>query len=665
MRLVAAVPAALVALGIARLLPAEGIGLGLRLAAATAVLLVPGLLIGRAVGVGGVTAALAWTLAALFAALAVTFVAGGSLLLALALVAAVTVAAAPLAWRARPAAQPPLLLAVLALGAVFGIALWHVAGPVGGDGLFHLARVRKLAELDALSLEAVGEFRDGGLHPGYAFPLWHGFLALVGRLAGVDSALVVRHEASVLAPVAFAIAYEAGWAVFRSRGAAAAVLAAQVALIALAPGNGGAYRSLALPATAGRQLLALGALGLVFEALRRPAPGNVATVAAAMLGVAIVHPTYALFLLVPLGGFLAARLIVGPRDLRAAAPVAAALLVPTAAVVVWLLPVARSTASQSPSSEVLTGDRHGAAKYPGQVEILGDGSLRLAPEVLGRGGAVAVAALLCIPLAFFGARRRWGALVLGGSLAVLALMLVAPLFTALAEAVSLSQARRAAGFLPVPFALAGGLLVVAGFVRALVLPVAFGAGLALQLAYPGDFGYRLEEGGPPLAVWIAVVGGAAALVLAPFVRAEARAARDAVVAAAAALFVLPVVVSGLSDWDADARLAGKQLTPGLIAALRDRVPEGAVVFSDVETSYRVAAYAPVYVAAAPPAHVADTDDNRPYERASDVRRFLRSGRPQIPRRYGAEWLVVDRRDFRVRVPLRPVYRDSRYSLYRL
>jgi hypothetical protein len=244
-------------------------------------------------------------------------------------------------------------------------------------------------------------------------------------------------------------------------------------------------------------------------------------------------------------------------------------------------------------------------------------------------------------------------------------MLVAPLFTALAEAVSLSQARRAAGFLPVPFALAGGLLVVAGFVRALVLPVAFGAGLALQLAYPGDFGYRLEEGGPPLAVWIAVVGGAAALVLAPFVRAEARAARDAVVAAAAALFVLPVVVSGLSDWDADARLAGKQLTPGLIAALRDRVPEGAVVFSDVETSYRVAAYAPVYVAAAPPAHVADTDDNRPYERASDVRRFLRSGRPQIPRRYGAEWLVVDRRDFRVRVPLRPVYRDSRYSLYRL
>jgi hypothetical protein len=665
MRLLVAVPAALLALGIARLLPAEGIGLGLRLAAATALLLAPGLLIARAVGVAGVAAALSWTLVALFVALTVTFTVGGPLSLALLLVAAVTLGAALPAWRARAVPWPPLLVAVLALGAVFGIALWHVAGPVGGDGLFHLARVRKLAELDSLSLEAVGEFRDGGLHPGYAFPLWHGFLALVGRLAGVDPALVVRHEATVLAPLAFAIAYEAGWAVFRSRGAAVAVLAAQVALIALAPGNGGAYRALALPATAGRQLLALGALALVFEALRRPARGTVATVAAALLAVAIVHPTYALFLLVPLGGFLVARLLVAPRDLRPALPVAAALVVPTAAVVVWLLPVARATASQSPADDVLAGDRHGAGKYPGQVEVLADGSLRLAPEVLGRGGAVAVAALLCVPLALFGARRRWGALVLGGSLAVLALMLVAPLFTALAEAVSLSQARRAAGFLPVPFALAGGLLMLAGLLRILVVPLALAAGIALHLAYPGDFGYRLEEGGPALAVWIAVAGGAVALALAPFLEVETRAARDWVVAAGVGLFVLPVAVSGLSDWDVDERLAGKQLTPGLVRALRERVPEGAVVFSDVETSYRVVAYAPVYVAAAPPAHVADTDDNRPYERARDVRRFLDTGRLEIPRRYGAEWLVVDRRHFRLRLGLRPVYEDGRFSLYRL
>jgi hypothetical protein len=665
MRLVVAVPAALAALGIARLLPAEGVGLGLRLAAATALLLAPGALIGRAVGALGVSAAVAWTLAALFAAMTVMFLVGGSLLVALALVAVATLAAAVFARRAGPASWPPLLAPALALGSVLGIVLWDVAGPVAGDGLFHLARVRKLAELDDLSLDAVNEFRDGGLHPGYAFPLWHGFLALVGRLAGVDPTLVVRHEASVLAPLAVAIAYEAGWAVFRSRGAAAAVAGAQVTLIALAPGAGGAYRALALPATAGRQLLALGALALVFEALRRPGRGTVATVAAAMLGVAIVHPTYALFLLVPLGGFLAARLLLGPRDLRTALSVAAALLVPTAAVVLALLPVARTAASQSPSADVLAGPIHGAGKYPGQVEVLADGSLRLAPEVLGRGGAVAVAALACVPLAFFASRRRWGALVLGGSLAVLALMLVAPLFTALAEAVSLSQARRAAGFLPVPFALAGGVLVLAGFLRVLVLPLALAAGIALQLKYPGDFGYRLEEGGPALAVWIAVVGGTAALVLALLLRVEARDVPDWIVAGAAALFVLPVAVAAASDWDVNPRLAGKRLSPGLVDALRERVPEGAVVLSDLETSYRVAAFAPVYVAAAPPAHVADTDDNRPYERARDVRRFLRTGDLAIPERYDAGWLVVDRQHDRVRLSFPPIYRDNRYSLYRL
>jgi hypothetical protein len=48
-----------------------------------------------------------------------------------------------------------------------------------------------------------------------------------------------------------------------------------------------------------------------------------------------------------------------------------------------------------------------------------------------------------------------------------------------------------------------------------------------------------------------------------------------------------------------------------------------------------------------------------------VQRFLGTGSLTIPRRYGAEWLVVDREHYRVRPPLRPVYRDGRYSLFRL
>ena len=95
------------------------------------------------------------------------------------------------------------------------------------------------------------------------------------------------------------------------------------------------------------------------------------------------------------------------------------------------------------------------------------------------------------------------------------------------------------------------------------------------------------------------------------------------------------------------------------------MPERSVVYSDQETSYRIAAYAPVYVAVAPPGHVADTMDNRPYERARDARLFLRTGDLAIPGRYGAEYLVVDRVRGRRDFDLQELYRDDRYVLYRL
>ena len=123
-------------------------------------------------------------------------------------------------------------------GVGFGIALWFVTRHLsGGDDLFHLARVRKLDDFGGLSLRSVDEFRDGGLHPGYAFPLWHAFLALVARLGGVDPTGVVLHEASVLVPAAFLVAWESGKAVFRSAWGGLAVLAAQVSMFALAAGG--------------------------------------------------------------------------------------------------------------------------------------------------------------------------------------------------------------------------------------------------------------------------------------------------------------------------------------------------------------------------------------------------------------------------------------------
>ena len=71
------------------------------------------------------------------------------------------------------------------------------------------------------------------------------------------------------------------------------------------------------------------------------------------------------------------------------------------------------------------------------------------------------------------------------------------------------------------------------------------------------------------------------------------------------------------------------------------------------------------MASSAPAHVADTRANRPYARQRDALRFMRTGDLAIPRRYGAEWIVLDRKRTRLRLDLPRVYADARYTLYRL
>ena len=639
----------------------------LRLALATGIVLAPGAVVARAFGLRGAAPTLAWALAALFGALGVTFLFGASLTLTLVLLLAVGAAALPFARRAPVPERIRGRGWVFAGGVLFGLALWHVAGEIGGDGLFHLARVRKLEALDGLSLGAVNEFADGGLHPGYAFPLWHGFLALVARVGFLDPADVVLHEASVLAPLALLLAYETGWALFRRVGPAIAVTCAAVAITALAPQGGGAYTALGLPATASRQLLVPAALALALAACDTAPQGPLrtrallASTAAASLALAVVHPTYAIFLWLPFGGFLLVRSLATRDEAKPIAAALAALVVPAAAFLAWLTPVVRSTASHAPDRQELL---RAFEQYEGQLDVFSESSYRLAPDVFGRSGAVAIAALLSIPLAGLALRQRWSAFVLGGSLAVLGVLLLPALFVPFSDLVSLSQSRRAAGFLPYAVAFAGGLVVLARLTWLALLPLALVAGIALQLAFPGDFGYRLSDGGPAAATWIAVAGGLAALAVGLW-RKPAREDRGLLVGAAAALFVLPVAVHAAGNWSPSDARAPSPLTSGLVAALRERVPERAIVYSDLETSYRIAAAAPVYIAAAPPSHVADTKENRPYARRNDNMAFFARGDLAIPRRYRADWLVLDRSRFSVRPKLPVVHRDGRYTLYRL
>jgi hypothetical protein len=252
--------------------------------------------------------------------------------------------------------------------------------------------------------------------------------------------------------------------------------------------------------------------------------------------------------------------------------------------------------------------------------------------------------------------------VLGGTLAILGIDLLVWVFPHFADAVSVSQGRRAAGFVPFAFALAGAAGVLARFLGPLALAVGLGAGIGLQLAFPGDFGPGLTEGGPAAATWIAAVGGFVALVVG-LVLGRRLEDRGWIAALTVVLFCIPVAVHGFRHWTPASTADAHALTPGLVAALRHDVAQRDVVFSDLETSYRIAANAPVYVAAAPPAHVADTNANRPYARRLSVNRYFGTGNVAILDRYGADWLVVDRQRFDRRPHWPLVYEDARYALY--
>ena len=668
--LLAAVPL----LGVARLLPGTGFGLWLRLAAATLVLLLPGRLLARALGMRGASAAFTWSTALVGVALAVTIAVHSSLDLALALVlaaGALALVRCVLAGDGPPAEAALVRRFVVPAGLALGGAIWFIEGAIDGDSLFHLGRVRKLVDLPSLSLHAVGEFRHGGLHPGYAFPLWHAWLGLVARIAGVDPTGVVVHESSILVPLALLLALEMGLAVFRSTGLAVATMLAQATLVALAPGAGGGYAQLTGPGTAARQLFVPAATALFFRFARTPSAALGLTLAAVSVDLSFVHPTYALFLAVPLAAFVAARaLLARGADLRNGVAALVAFGVPMVLTFLWLRPIVNQTLDVNPGPNQLADTlRH----YAGDLVVHSQASYALAPSVVDRTGSVAVAALVLVPLALLARRRRWAAYVLGGTVTVLALELWPFVFPHFANAASLSQARRAAGFVPFAFAFAGGAAVLAGLSRLGALALALGAGIWLQLDYPGDFGLRTPHNGPAIAGWIALYGGLAALAAGTALAWRGGSwrlpARPATAVLAVALFVLPVAVHGFADWRASTPRDAYALTPGLIRFLQQDVPRRAVVFGDLETSYRAVAFAPVYVVGAPPAHVADTKPNRVRARRRAVLRyFAHPSDLSIPRSWGAGWLVFRRGERPGAVEaqgLKPVYADAEYVVFRL
>ena len=323
-----------------------------RLAVATGLVLAPGAIAARAVGVRSTSATLAWGLGIVFGAMTVVFAVHGSLTLALVLLLVAALVAAPFAIR-RPvgAGASRRASAVWAAGAVLGLLLWHVAGEIGGDGLFHLARVRKLVELGDLHLSTAERVRRRRAPPRLRVPA----LAGVPRARSRRSPSPTRRRSCCTSrpcwrrspsssPTRPATRCSGGSRPPPPRPARPSAIAA------MAAGHGGSYTALALPATASRQLLVPAALALALAAMRTPSKALLASAGLASLVLAVVHPTYAIFLWIPFAGFLAVRWAWRREEVRQRRARARGARRAGGLFLAWLVPVVRSTASVSPDA---------------------------------------------------------------------------------------------------------------------------------------------------------------------------------------------------------------------------------------------------------------------------------------------------------------------------
>ena len=506
-------------------------------------------------------------------------------------------------------------------------------------------RVRKLDDFGSLTLRAVDEFRDGGLHPGYAFPLWHGVprARRAARRASTRRA-VVLHESSRARAARVARRLRGGRRrVPLARRSALAVPPRRSALFALAPGHGGSYRTLALPATAARLLLVPAALALVFRARRATRRGRVRVRSRppGSRSRSCTRPTRSSC---SCRSPASSRVRCSrARDVRASAARSPRSRCRPPRSRSGCADRARDASRATPKRR----ERRGRSQhYPGQVDVSRRTRYRLAPEVLDRtrrdrgGGARAR------PARRARAAPPLGAFVLGGTLLVLALMLVAELFTRFSDArLALAVApRRRLRAAPVRARRRRGGACPRCSGRS-CCRVALVAGIVLQPEYPGDFGYGLGTGGPAVVTWFALVGGAAALVVARSARAvRLRFERPGVLAGAGrACSSSCRSRSTASASGRGPRRTDAALPPGLVAALRDDVPERSVVFSDPETSYRIAAAGR---STSPPRRRRTSPTRRrtdPNERAATRAALPRTRRARDPAPLRRRFVLVDRR----------------------
>ena len=263
-------------------------------------------------------------------------------------------------------------------------------------------------------------------------------------------------------------------------------------MICFAPGQGGAYVFLSLPATAARQLLVPAALALALECMRAPTRGLVLSTAAAG-SCARGRPSHLRDLpLDPVRRIPRRSRALGaggrrPRSSRArGARRAGRALLALAAADRERHALGVTRRSRAPPRV--------RASTAGQLVVHSDSSYNLAPEVFTRAGAVAIAALLLVPRRRFRRAPALGRLRRGRvrspcsrSCCAVPLHLRSP---------TSSRSRRRdgrPGSCPSPSRSSAGMGVLRKLAGPLLIPLALGAGMFLQIVYPGRLRVRAQD----------------------------------------------------------------------------------------------------------------------------------------------------------------------------
>ncbi len=556
-----------------------------------------------------------------------------------------------------------LILFVCGVG-VFTFLLWLGSWSNVGDAVEHIARMRKITELDPpRNLDELGLLPpDTGLHPGYAFPLWHATGAMIVWISGLDESVMFRFWPTVLFPFVALAMYRAGRLMFGTSAAGVATVIAYLGAFGFPASGVGYFNQLSYPGYISIFLFWPLVVERTFSYLQEGGREPLWTIAAASFAVSAIHPSYAPFMILLIGAFLVARFLLtrDRTELTRMGFSIGALTVPFLLFLIWLFPAADSSAS--------TIDRAGP-HFSSLVNMDGD-LLSMKAEWLTRGGPVVVAGLLCVPIAAAATKTRAAAFITGASLVVILVLIVPYLFTPFAHVMSVSQGRRLLFYLPFAFALTGGALVLARL-RWFAVAGALVLGTILHLLGRGDFSYNLKHPGPGWVAWVAAGGTLVVVALGIAGKLNMRYRLHHWALAIVLAFVLPVAVAGIHGMRTH-RPEPDIINANLVAAVNKYVTRDEVILSTLKTAYRLTAKAPVYVVAVGNGHGGDTKVNKSYARRIDTEAFFYNQPPDSARRerilerWGVDWVLVRKdlpypREFMQQYT--PVYEDKVFALY--